>query len=238
MIKNRGIPNSNLDIKEYPLRVKIREEENISEEDPRLKQVITNWGKQDKAFRLIRRWSFEYKGVRIDMSMVRQSPIDPRTKQFRWSKTLLQHNFLNDTPRYEVEVELLRDHILSDTPENALKTLIRGMGEVLRAIQKNTLLIRNSVKTSVLQSYQALVKTDRFRGVGPVTLELENMGNVPEGSMPNIRIPNGYNVTDKADGLRAMGFVDKTGELFLLDQSMNVYRTGLRNEKCKNALLD
>lgn len=237
MEKKQGIANNTLDIKEYNLRIKMREEEILSEEDPRLKQLIANWAKQDKAFRLIRRWSFEYKGVRIDMSMVRQSPIDPRTKQFRWSKTLLQYNFLNDTPRYEVEVELLRDPTFCDTSVNTLKTLIRGMGEVLRAIQKNTLLIRNSVKTSVLQAYQDLVKTDRFRGVGPVTLEMENIG-VPEGTTPNIRIPNGYNVTDKADGLRAMGFVDKTGELFLLDQSMNVYRTGLRNDKCKNALLD
>ena len=52
----------------------------------------------------------------------------------------------------------------------------------------------------------------------------------------NIR--DGYNVTDKADGLRCMGFVNGTGELYLIDMSMRVYRTGLKNTACANSLVD
>ena len=44
-------------------------------------------------------------------------------------------------------------------------------------------------------------------------------------------------VTDKADGLRTMGIVTDSGELFLIDQSMNVYRTGLQNPKCKKSII-
>jgi hypothetical protein len=53
---------------------------------------------------------------------------------------------------------------------------------------------------------------------------------------PTIR--SGYNVTEKADGTRVMGFVTGDGELFLLDQSQNVYRTGLVNKACQNSLVD
>ena len=81
-----------------------------------------------------------------------------------------------------------------------------------------------------------MVGTDRFRGVNPVTLEVKNMTEEVVESVPNIR--SGFNVTDKADGLRAMGFVDKEGELYLIDMSMKVYRTGLKNKKCAESLVD
>ena len=62
------------------------------------------------------------------------------------------------------------------------------------------------------------------------------MTEAVEEPIPNIR--SGFNVTDKADGLRTMGYVNKDGELFLFDMSMRVYRTGLKNPKCKESLLD
>ena len=119
---------------------------------------------------------------------------------------------------------------------------MRGIGEILRAIQKNSLLVRKSIRTDVLRQYQQVVRSDRFRGVPPVTLERRNMIAVDEDSVevqdkvPNIRF--GYNVTDKADGLRVMPFVDGEGNLYMLDMGLNVYRTGLRNGACRGSLLD
>ena len=72
--------------------------------------------------------------------------------------------------------------------------------------------------------------------MNPVTLKTRNMTEEVDPDIANIRA--GYNVTDKADGLRAMGFVDKSGELFLIDMSLNVYRTGLKNTKCAESLVD
>jgi len=237
--KERNSPDSNLDWKEYDIRIKMRRETNLDPQDPEVAALVASWATQKKAFRLIRRWSFKGKGIRIDLSMVRQTPIDPETRQFQWSTHFLKKNILLEVPRYEVEVELLHDQPETSTPARALHALISGMGEVERAIQRNTLLIKKSVVASVRAEYQALVESKEFRGVNPVTLQLENMGEAavdPEDMIPNVR--RGYNVTDKADGLRAMGFVDATGELFLLDQSMNVYRTGLRNPSCARSLVD
>jgi hypothetical protein len=57
-----------------------------------------------------------------------------------------------------------------------------------------------------------------------------------EDKVPNIR--DSYNVTDKADGLRMMGFVDAEGELFMIDMSLNIYRTGLKRIACAKSLVD
>jgi hypothetical protein len=236
IIKDKALTDGNLDIPEYNLRFKMRREEELGNDDPRVKDMVTNWTKQPKAFRLIRRWSFEYKSVRIDLSMIRQTPYQQgKSGEFDWSQRFLQRNILQEPPRYEVEVELLHSDE-NATSELAIKSLIRCVGEVQRAIQKNTLLIRNSVIQSVREEYRGVIGTDKFRGVGPVTLQVKNITPEVDERIPNIR--QGYNVTDKADGLRAMGFVNKQGELYLLDQSMNVYRTGLRNDKCANSLVD
>ncbi len=234
MIKDRTSKESTIDLKEYNVRIKSRREINLSRDDPSVREITDNWELQNKAFRLIRRWTFRGKGIRIDMSMVRSTPKDNKG-QFMWVRSFLQHNIFKEPSHYEVEVELLRNEFTS-TSETALKSLISGIGEVLRAIQKNTLLIRNSISESVKKEYGDLIKSDRFRGVSPITLELKNMSNEIDDAIPNIR--KGYNVTDKADGLRAMGFINKNGELFLIDMSLNVYRTGLVNKKCANSLVD
>jgi hypothetical protein len=236
MFKDRAFQSRDLDIHEYQMRFKVRREEELSKDDPRVVELLRTWSKQKKAFRLIRRWSFQGKGIRMDLSMVRQSAQAPGTGEFDWASTFQEKNVLTEVPRYEVEVELLHDTEYTKTADDALKALIVGCGEVLRAIQKNTILIRQSVADTVRKEYQMMAHTDKFRGVGPVTLQVDNIRANPVEAVPNVR--SGYNVTDKADGLRTMGFVNKAGELFLIDQSLNIYRTGLKNEKCAESLVD
>ena len=234
MFKTRNSRDSNLNLDEYNIRFKTRREEELGVDDPQVVQVLNQWPTQQKAFRLIRRWSFKGKGIRIDLSMVRQTPVS--RGGFQWSTTFLQRSVLKEAPRYEVEVELLHDTEHTKTPADALRSLIRGVGEVQRAIQKNSLLIRKSVANHVRAEYQKMTGTSKIRGVKAVTLQLENMTEKIDDRVINIR--TGFNVTDKADGLRAMGYVDSTGELYLLDQNMNVYRTGLRSVACASSLVD
>ena len=156
MFKDRAFPDSNIDIKEYDVRFKIRREDELSQDDPRVVDLISNWAEQKKAFRLLRRWTFQNKGVRVDMSMVRQTRNIPGKGEYAWATNFEKSNILQEIPRYEVEVELLHDTEYTDTEEKALKALIIGVGEVLRAIQKNSLLIRNSVSRAILNEYQVL----------------------------------------------------------------------------------
>ncbi len=234
IIKDRTSQDSTIDIEEYNVRIKSRREIPLSRNDERVKEIIDNWNFQKKAFRLIKRWTFKGNGMRIDLSMVRSTPKTPKG-DFQYMKNFLDVNIFKQAPQYEVEVELLRDEYTS-TVDSAVKVLISGVGEILRAIQKNTLLIRNSISNKVKSEYFTLVNSDKFRGVAPVTISIKNMSEDIEESIPNIR--SGYNVTDKADGLRTLGFCNNKGELFLIDMAMNVYRTGMENIKCANSLLD
>ena len=224
-----------LDIDEYNIRFKLQRENKLTDDDPRVADMIKHWKTQKKAFRMIRRWSFRGKGIRVDMSMIRQSPTEPNGG-FVWYNKFTDAQLPKQLVRYEIEVELLHNTQHTTTEKAALSALIAGVGEVLRAIQKNVLLIRKSVANQVRAEYGKLVNTGAFRGVNPVTLLRQNMEDTVTEDIPNIR--TGYNVTDKADGLRAMGFVNSVGELYLIDQSLNVYRTGLVDEEYANSLLD
>ena len=264
MRKRNNNEKDTLMIGEYSVKLKSRTEETVQRSDPELQDLLRQWRRQPKAFRLLKRWSFMGTGMRIDMSIVRSTPKDDRG-QFQWKTEFLAPYRGNKTifqqpVHYEVEVELIHGPD-TDTKEKAVKCLIKGIGEVLRAIQGNTLLIRKSVQDRVLGQYRGLNNnSSTFRGSPPVTLEQKNIEPIvavaaetaveekveegatkkenkpPPSSGPNIR--NNYNVTDKADGLRCLGFINEAGELYLIDMAMRVYRTGLQNTACKNSLVD
>ena len=244
IMKQRAGVESNVDIKDYGVRVKARREESVARDDVTVRDLLNGWATQRKAFRILRRWTFlnKEKGVRFDLSMVRSSPKGPRG-DFIWQSKFQQRDITKEPAFYEIEVELLRPEGDLSTPESlaavtkeCMKNLISGIGEVLRGIQKHHLLIRKPTTEKVLAGYKDLVKTDRFRGVAPITMVVQNMRKEKTVGEPNIR--EGYNVTDKADGLRMMGYVDGNGELFMIDMSMYVYKTGLKRESCANSLVD
>ena len=244
MIKDRAGDLHTLDLKEYDTRIKIRRELPLDTNDPRVKSHMATWDQRVKFFRLIQRWTFVGKGCIYDLSMVRSTKKDDRglwkqvTKFYDEDK---HHNIMKEKPSYEIEVELDRESDDANSPDKAMACLIQGIGDILRGIQRNPILIRNSMRDKVLEGYKSLVGASEevgkkgFRGVQPVTLEQVNFLGISM-SKPNIR--TGYNVTDKADGLRTMGYCDDKGELFLLDMGMNVYRSGLKKLQCKNSLVD
>ena len=232
MIKDRSAKLDTLDIKDYEIRIKSRQETGVVPDDPRIIEMLGKWPIQRKGFRLIRRWSFTEPGLQYDLSIVRSTTQD--SKGFNWQKKFTDQNISGANYMYEIEVELQR--VVGDTVDSARKRLIKGIGEVLRGIQKNTLLIRKNTKHSVLELYRSITKTDKFIGCKPVTLVQSNFTDVIDNKIPNIR--TGYNVTDKADGLRTLAFCTSNGELYLIDMGMNVYRTGLRSINNRESIVD
>ena len=245
IMKQRAGEESNVDIKDYGVRVKARREESVKNDDVIVRDLLKGWATQRKAFRILRRWTFmnNEKGVRFDLSMVRSSAKGPRG-DFLWQSRFQQADITKRPAFYEIEVELLRPDASSmekhtsteELTKECLKNLIGGIGEVLRGIQKHHLLIRKSKSEKVLEHYKTLTGTDRFRGVAPITMVIQNVKKERTVGETNIR--DGYNVTDKADGLRMMGLVDGNGELFMIDMSMYVYKTGLKRESCAWSLVD
>jgi predicted NAD-dependent protein-ADP-ribosyltransferase YbiA (DUF1768 family) len=239
--KRRDFDKDADDVKldDYDVKCKIREEITKDSKDASVQKYLMKWAEQDKAFRLIRRWTFKSNGFQIDMSIVRSTKkvkTNDGKHTFLWQKLFRDQDVALEKPTYEVEIELHHDVDTTKTPELALATFIKGIGEILRGIQKNTLLLRKSVKQAVLAGYTSLTKSSGFIGSSPATLELQNMALQLKSNTPNIR--SGYNVTDKADGLRVLAYCNDDGEMFLIDMGMNVYKTALKKEACKNTLLD
>jgi len=234
MVKDRTGKEDSVDLNEYGIRVKVRRELPLGKTDADVKNLLSKWPSHKKAFRILRRWTFVGEGLRYDLSMVRSTPM--KRGQFDWQTSFKQRDMTRTEASYEIEVELLRP----DTPQTDtapyMKTLVRGVGEVLRGLQKHHILMRKSKVRAVIDAYQALTGTERFRGVAPITMILDNMRKHRVPRVPNIR--DGYNVTDKADGTRMMGFTTGKGELYMIDMTFNVYRTGLVQEELKNSLLD
>jgi hypothetical protein len=239
---------SDVNIPDYGVHIKTRSEVPMNEKQ--IQMAVQGWEQKDKAFRLITRWTFEDDDLKFDASVVYSTPKvrvgDGNTFAYKWAKTYRDYDIKSNAPVYEIEVELKHSEKTHD-PTYALTTLIRGVGEVLRGIQKSPVLIRQPIKERVLEDYKELLgQSDGralFRGNPPKTLLYKNIlpldEQEDEGSKDGkVSLYDGYNVTDKADGLRVLVYCDKSGELFLIDMSMEVYRTGLRNETCRDSLLD
>jgi hypothetical protein len=107
MIKDRTGLESNVDLEEYDTRIKSRREIPLADADHRVKEIIDNWTQQQKAFRLIKRWTFKGKGIRIDMSSVRSTNVDSR-REYKWVRSFLEQNIFKSNPIYEVEVDFIR----------------------------------------------------------------------------------------------------------------------------------
>ena len=56
--------------------------------------------------------------------------------------------------------------------------------------------------------------------------------------VPNIRMP--YTVTEKADGIRKLLFVNEKGRIYLIDVNMKIQFTGVvsKNKEFVNTILD
>ena len=223
-----------VDIKEYGVRIKLKREQNVSRDDFKFQKTMLEWPVLPKSFRYIRRYSLATsKGARFDLSIVRQSAYNP-SGQYAKVLSFKEADILGRPLRYEVEVEAISEEV-GDEP----MILLSKIGHALQGKQKSFALVKNQQRTDVLNSFKVLFgQNNKFPGPKAVTLEKKHLlppaENTPE-TVSLLALNGGYNVTDKADGLRALLTVyanekAEGGEVYLLDMNMNVYATGLATD--------
>ena len=105
MIKDRAVATKNIDLEEYDIRIKQRREIGMAHDDAEVKKLMDQWSRVPKAFRMIRRWTFEADGVRIDMSIVRSTTQNSRG-EYKWQRKFNDEDIMASVPSYEIEVEL------------------------------------------------------------------------------------------------------------------------------------
>jgi hypothetical protein len=230
-------------LESYGAKAKLKRELPLAQDDDRVVDAIKRWEQLGKHFRMIQRFEFIAPGsipLRFDISVVRENAGRPaRTFQEARVTALPAH--------YEAEVELLarRDNT---TAEAAMHSVIRGLGWLLQGRQRSYALVTNQRAEAVRNEIASIfgfggsgsngnrnrnrnragpTPTFRFPGPQPATLERRHIAPEPEAGVPNLRFTvGGYNVTDKADGLRCLLYVSDIGRIYLIDGGGRVYATG------------
>jgi len=231
LLKDKHIlGNTDVDLKDYSVRIKIRREQSVPLDDPRVAQALAKWSTIPKTFRYMTRIRFsstKHLGIVFDASFVKQSKLDTRGSYIP-ALTFLAAEITRQPIRYEMEVEA--------TGTATQASLLTGIVHVLRGIQKSYILIRKEVRDHVLTQLYTQTQTPRGKFPGPksVTLTREHMGLTAEPDTPNIRYGD-YNITDKADGSRALLIVARNGYIYLVDNRETVYATNRRLDAADTA---
>lgn len=228
----------------YSARAKLKREIPLAADDARVKEALSRWDQLSKLYRQIQRFEFVAPGgipLRFDVSVVREA----RGRTYQEAR-------VNDAAaRYEAEAELTARRDVTEAAR-AANHMVRGLSWLLQGRQRSFVLVSTAGTRSVLEGLGRIFDSGsgagagnrngnrggrngapnpqfRYPGPQPATLERRNMTADVDPTIPNIR--SGYNVTDKADGLRCLLYVSENGKIFLVDGGGRVYATGKQTDK-------
>lgn len=237
-----------VDINDYNLRADFQTEKSISSNSSFAQNIKSNWNDNKKTFRYITRTTFQHRDypIRFDLSIVKEGKTEE--VEFRGRKQLQQKpeytieaaDVFNDIEKYEIELEVVNNLVGAGTEFNDVKKLSNILKKAIRVIlsglQNTNYPVPYSEINDVGIQYLKLVhkkdynakmrmRSNMFLGPQPVTLQMINISPINDDVIsPNIR--NKYTVTEKADGMRKLLFINKDGKIFLIDTNMNIQFTG------------
>lgn len=191
-------------------------------EEKKLKNNIVDtikdqWKISKKTFRFmnrIRLYHPDISNLYIDCSIIRSS----RKENYKMVSeiTIEQSNVFNNPETYEIEIEI--DNKVDDLTE--IKQLIsKGVKYILGGIQHTIYPISYKEIIDVEEQYSKLVKNTKYRkfiGIMPVTLERRDLKDIQKD----------YTVTEKADGIRKLLFINDKGKMYYITRTMQIEYTG------------
>ena len=246
IVDNNKIHPVNID--EYNMRVSYQTERNIKSYSPTAENIKASWEDNKKTFRYINRISFIHNDfpIRVDMSIVKSNKERKYIYKGRtFYKTIPEYTFesaniLDNPEKYEIELEILNNKVGAGTDYNNTQSLMKGLKRVIKyvlsGLQNTNYPISYSEMKKIGIDYLKLVHgkeyNDKmkmiprfFMGPSSATLQTVNITPVNDDSkIPNIRTD--YTVTEKADGLRKLMYIDGDGNIYLIDTNMNIQFTG------------
>lgn len=242
-----------IDYNNFHCRVDLQEEEILDDSDERVRDIITNWRDTKKIFRYITRYTFVHQDMpfKVDCSIVKSS------KQGRngliSEYQILESNIFNNDENYEIELEFneiplkmkLNIKNEDDLVYKIIMSLKRQILIILMGLQKTNYPICYDEIEFVKSSYLKLINNNVeqdfnkelnvYDFIGPSTVTLHK-GNLLENYSSMINIRNDYTVTEKADGIRKLLFIARSGKVYFIDQNMNIQFTG--SQVCSMDLLN
>jgi len=262
--KNRKIVDDTalqaIDFEDFGFRINYKTESKRSKHSKVIEKMINEWNETKKIFRLIKRFTFTQEDypLKIDCSIVRSSKYIRR--QMIPEYRIETSNVFNNPESYEIEIELMKSNFpislgtrYTDQEFHnstyVLKLFKRTIKAVLSGLQNSNFPISIKEEQSVLHNYMGMLyqgkPPDRrlnsrdFVGFSSISLEISNITPInDESDVANIRNP--YTVTEKADGIRKLLYINKDGKVYFIDLNMNVQFTGVIavNQDYHESLID
>ena len=239
---------------DFNFKVSLNNENELSINNPIVKNIVDTWNDNTKFFRYIKRHTLKHPDFpfNVDISIVKES-IKKGYKLIP-KYTIQDSGVFDSIEKYEIEIEVDNSKVGLHTNYSTTLLLANSFRKIIRLIlsglQETNYPISYIKQNKILNDYMFLlwgnkynintrIKPKNFVGPSSFTLQIKNIANINTNSnIPNIR--NNFTVTDKADGLRKLLYISKDGSLYLIDTNMNVQFTGSNtdNKNLFNSLLD
>jgi hypothetical protein len=248
-IEHKGAYVKPVNVDDFNFRITLSNEQEIRSGSGMGKNIVDSWNEAKKSFRLMNRVSLIHATLpfRIDLSIVKESR--RRGYGYVLEYTMQDSGVLDASENYEIEIEVVNEKIMPDINAKLLANNLRKtIKYVLSGFQETNYPISYKEMRSIARDYLTLIygKADsdklynnQFIGPSSYTLQLPNIVPVnPDMASPNIR--NNYTVTEKADGMRKILFINETGTIVLMDTNMNIQGTGVKchNKELFNTIID
>lgn len=244
-------PENPIDNDDFMFRFSLQEEKEFRIKSNVVQGLIKSWKDTKKGFRLLNRTRLKHPDFPfvVDMSVVKTSR-KQRGGGYEMTYSLLESGLFTNRELYEIEIEIDNSKMIGGSydAEDMASLLKKMIKFILSGLQQSNYPISYSEKGSILQQYYKLIhgkdnpghvfKPENFIGPSSFTLQKINMIKDGKTLTPNIR--NDYCVTDKADGLRKLCFINEKGRIYFIDMLMNVQFTGtkIKNSKLFNTIFD
>ena len=212
------LPEFDMDIcKNIGCKVNLKEEIDVNPNSDKFSQVLADWDITKKKFRLKNRYSYSVNNIfTVDLTAVRTRKIE--TYKFSKSRTL------EADETYEVEIEYVPSFVgliseTNDRNEFDMVLFIDLLSKILCNI-RNVLTIKpfNNLYEVEKSYFKTLTKSSDYGLQDRKNFKIAP--NVVSLTMSRLRLliekANDYYVTPKSDGVRMLGYIHNSGELFLL----------------------
>lgn len=252
-----GVTYYPVDFPEHNFRVTYNIENRLNSTSEPIQKILNNWKTLKKIFRYLKRYRFYNPAFPfvIDLSIVKSTA--KKYGKMQSTYTMRECDLFNNAENYEIEIEIANTEIGAGSKHAEHKTVISMLKRVIKYIliglQDSYFPIGLKEQTNVRNEYYELIKKSEFNTkpvapsdfIGPssVTLQVENIMNIDEQQEQNydvVNIRKNYTVTDKADGMRKLLFVNGEGKIYFINTSMNIEFTGCltKNEELFYTILD
>ena len=222
-IIERKQKEGSIDFDDLRARVNLKQETEVEYPIESLKTTM-------KRYRLLERTTYMSKDevFRFDISCVRSD--------MKKSRSFLNSKVLLNPKRYEIEIEILENEL--DT-RDIVKQLMKYISHYNFVISEFRHTLRKQQADDIMKKYMRLIGVTNARhfwiGPKPVSLEHKHLDKDSD-----INILQNYCVTEKADGLRCLLFIDNIGDIYAINTNSKIYplKINITDENYHNSVLD